>query len=334
TTTYIYNVSLAEKASTDRLRKYPTWISDRNLDNETSDLMVDALISAVTSRYDIVARYYKIKRKLLGVPELFDYDRYAPLEEVETHYQWDEAKQVVLNAFGAFHPKMAEVAAEFFDKRWIHAPVLPNKRGGAFASSCVPSVHPWVFVNFMGLGKDVMTLAHELGHGVHMYLSRPKGVLEANTPLTTAEMASVFGEMLVFNDMMKRETDPKVRQSMLASKIEDTFATVFRQVTMNRFEDAIHTARRSGGELTTDRYSELWLKTQRAMFGDSVTLRDDYGLWWSYVTHFIAVPGYVYAYAFGELLVLALFNQYRKQGDSFAPKYIDVLSSGGSDKPE
>jgi oligoendopeptidase F len=179
-----------------------------------------------------------------------------------------------------------------------------------------------------------MTLAHELGHGVHMYLSRPKGVFEAYTPLTTAEMASVFGEMLVFTDLMNRETDRSVQLAMLASKIEDTFATVFRQTSMNRFEDAIHTARRSEGELTSERFSALWLQTQRAMFGKSVTLTDDYGIWWSYIPHFLNTPGYVYAYAFGELLVLALFNLYKQEGESFAAKYLDVLSAGGSDTPE
>src|SRR5258708_3933860 len=274
--------------------------------------MVEVLITAGTSRYDIVSRYYKIKRRLRGVDELFDYDRYAPLEKVETHYQWDEARQIVESAFSAFHPQMAEIAGEFFDKKWMHAPVVPNKRGGAFASPCVPSVHPWVFVNYMGLGKDVATLAHELGHGIHMYLSRPKGELEAGTPLTTAEMASVFGEMLVFNDLMSRESDPKVKLSMLARKVEDTFATVFRQVSMNRFEEAIHTARRGEGELSTERIGELWLDSQRAMFGDSLTLRDEYRLWWSYIPHFINTPGYVYAYSFGELLVMALFKLYQR----------------------
>jgi len=334
TTTYVFNVMLAEKASTDRLRKYPTWISARNLDNEASDEMVEALVSAVTSRYDIVARYYRTKRKLLGYDELFDYDRYAPLAQAQTYYSWNEAREIVLNAYGAFHPRLAAVAGEFFDKNWIHAPVMPGKRAGAYAHPCVPSAHPFVFVNFTGVDRDVMTLAHELGHGAHMYLSRPKGVLEAYTPLTTAEMASVFGEMLVFTDLMNRESDRSVQMSMLARKIEDTFATVFRQISMNRFENAIHNARRKEGELTSDRMSELWMDTQRAMFEDSVTLRDDYRIWWSYIPHFVNTPGYVYAYAFGELLVLALFNLYRKEGASFAPKYLEVLSAGGSDRPE
>ncbi len=332
--TYVFNVMIADHASDDRLRKFPTWISARNLDNEISDDMVNALVNAVTSRYDLVQRYYRIKRQLLGYDELYDYDRYATLAQAETHYRWNEAREIVLTAYRAFHPQMAGVAQTFFDKQWIHAPALPGKRGGAFASPSVPSVHPYVLVNYTGVSRDVTTLAHELGHGVHMYLSRPKGVFEAYTPLTTAEMASVFGEMLVFTDLMNREPDRSARIAMLASKIEDTFATVFRQISMNRFEDAIHNARRSEGELSQERFSELWMQTQRAMFGDSLKLRDEYSIWWSYIPHFINTPGYVYAYAFGELLVLALFNLYRHEGPSFAPKYLEVLSAGGSDKPE
>ncbi len=332
--TYVFNTLLADKASDDRLRNYPTWITSRNLANETNDEAVQALVDAVTSRYDIVSRYYTIKRRLLGVEELFDYDRYAALPGADKQHTWESARSIVLNAFGAFSPHMADVAREFFDKNWIHAPVSANKRGGAFASPTVPSAHPFVFVNYTGAVRDVMTLAHELGHGIHMYLSRPHGVFGAYTPLTTAEMASVFGEMLVFNDLMSRESDPAVRLSMLAGKLEDTFATVFRQISMNRFEHAMHTARRQEGELSTDRFIELWLESQRAMFGESVTLRDDYGIWWSYVPHFISTPGYVYAYAFGELLVLALFSKYKQEGESFVPRYLDVLAAGGSDKPE
>lgn len=332
--TYIFNVTLADKASNDRLRKYPTWISSRNQANQTTDEAVEALVKAVTSRYDIVARYYHLKRQLLDYDTLYDYDRYAPVTTTESQRHWLEAKDIVLTAFNAFHPQMSRIAAEFFDQRWIHAPITPGKRGGAFASPTVPSHHPYVFVNYAGTNKDVMTLAHELGHGVHMYLSRPKGVFEAYTPLTTAETASVFAEMLVFNDLMSRESDPRVRLTMLASKIEDTFATVFRQVSMNRFEDVIHTTRRTKGELTPEQFSDAWMETQRVMFGDSVSLRDEYGIWWSYVQHFIIVPGYVYAYAFGELLVMALVAEYQRQGAAFAPVYLDILSAGGSERPE
>lgn len=333
TNTYIFNTILADKASDDRLRKYPSWISARNLSNQVADRTVDALIGAVTSRYDIVARYYRLKRRLLGLDELFEYDRYAPLPAADRRYSWDESRRIVLDAYGQFHPRMAEVASWFFDRRWIDAPPRPGKLGGAFSHGTVPSVHPYILLNFEGRPRDVMTLAHELGHGVHQKLAGVQGALQAHTPLTTAETASVFGEMLVFQALMAQETDPQVRLGMLTSKIEDSFATAFRQISMNRFEDAIHTARRTEGELATERISELWLETQRAMFGDSVTLSEDYGLWWSYIPHFIGTPGYVYAYAFGELLVLALYARYRQAGGDFAEQYLAMLARGGSDWP-
>jgi oligoendopeptidase F len=280
-----------------------------------------------------VARYYTLKRRLLGLDELFDYDRYAPLAAADRFYPWSEAQTIVLDGYRRFHPRMAETANLFFDRRWIDAAIRPGKRGGAFSAGTVPSVHPYVLLNYEARPRDVMTLAHELGHGVHQYLSRPQGVLQHGTPLTTAETASVFGEMLIFQELLLQETRPETRLAMLTSKLEDSFATVFRQIAMNRFEDVIHTARRSEGELTTDRYSELWLNTQRAMFRESVTLRDDYGPWWSYIPHFIHTPGYVYAYAFGELLVLALYARYNQVGSSFADAYLDMLSAGGSDWP-
>lgn len=334
---YIFNVLVADKAADDRRRQYATWISSRNLDNKAPDAVVEALVNTVTGSYDLVSRHYDLKRALLGYETLFDYDRYAPLpvKTSETFYTWAEAQRIVVNAFRAFSPRMAEIAERFFNEHWIHAPVLPNKRGGAFASPTVPSAHPFVFVNFLGRADDVMTLAHELGHGIHMYLSAEKhGLLGLYTPLTTAEMASVFAEMLVFSDLMSRETDPAVRLAMIVKKVEETFATVYRQVSMNRFEDGLHTARRQEGELAPDRISALWLDTQRRMFADSVTLRDDYGIWWSYVSHFVQVPGYVYAYAFGELLVLALYQLYRERGAAFVPQYIDVLAAGDSDYPD
>lgn len=335
--TYIFNVLVADKASDDKRRGYPTWISARNLANKAPDPVVDALISAVTGSYDLVARHYALKRVLLGYDELYDYDRYAPLpiKDAGREYHWTEARDIVLNAYTAFSPRMGEIAARFFNEHWIHAALLPNKRGGAYASPTVPSAHPFVFVNYTGSARDIMTLAHELGHGLHMYLSaEAQGITGLYTPLTTAEMASVFGEMLVFTDLMNKEPDAEQRLSMLAHRIEDSFATVFRQVSMNRFEDGLHTARRAEGELSTERISQIWMETQKAMFGGSVTLRDDYGIWWSYVGHFVQVPGYVYAYAFGELLVMALFNLYRKRGADFVPQYIDVLAAGDSDYPD
>jgi oligoendopeptidase F len=335
--TYIFNVLVADKASDDARRGYPSWISARNLSNKASDEVVNALVQAVTSSYDIVARHYKLKRVLLGLDELYDYDRYAPLDVGgdERDYHWTEARDIVQNAYTAFSPEMSAISARFFNENWIHAPALPNKRGGAFSSGSVPSAHPFVFLNYLGKARDVMTLAHELGHGVHQYLAgQAQGIMGMYAPLTTAEMASVFGEMLVFTDLMNRETDPAARLKLLTGRVEDSFATVFRQIAMNRFEDALHNARRTEGELTTERINELWMETQRAMFGDSLTLRDDYGFWWSYIPHFISTPGYVYAYAFGELLVLALFSLYQQRGAAFVPQYLEVLAAGDSDYPE
>ncbi|NNE45306.1 MAG: M3 family oligoendopeptidase [Rhodothermales bacterium] len=333
TLTFISNTLLADKNIKDRVRGYPHWLASRNLDNEVPDDTVEALVEAVTSRYDLVERFYGLKRKLLGLDEMFDYDRYAPVGESDRRYKWTEAREVVLDAYSGFHPQVGEIATRFFDESWIDAPVSEGKRGGAFSHGAVPSAHPYIMMNFTGRIRDVQTLAHELGHGVHQYLSRGQGVLQADTPLTTAETASVFGEMIVFQRLMESESDPRNRLAMLVGKIDDTVATVFRQVAMNRYEHAVHTERRSAGELTTDRFCELWLQTQKEMFRGSVTLGDHYRYWWSYIPHFLHTPGYVYAYAFGELLVLALYKEFLKHGDTFPDKYVDLLRAGGSDWP-
>jgi oligoendopeptidase F len=333
--THIFNTVLLDKSIDDRLRKYPHWLSSRNLSNEADDAMTGALVNAVCTRYDLVKRYYGLKRKLLGYDELFDYDRYAPVQvPADSTTTWDEAKEIVLTAYGDFSPEMEKIALRFFKEGWIHAPVLPGKRSGAFANPVVPSAHPYVFLNFTGSRRDVMTLAHELGHGVHQYLARSQGLFNSDTPLTIAESASVFGEMLVFRSVLKRTASPVERLGLLCSKIEDTFATVFRQVAMNRFEEAVHNARRTRGELDPDFISSAWMETQTAMFGDTVRLLDHYRIWWSYIPHFIHSPGYVYAYAFGELLVMALYEQYLREGPDFVPTYLAFLGSGGKAKPE
>lgn len=335
--TFIFNTIVADKASDDKLRKYPSWVSSRNLSNKAPDEVVNALVTAVTSNYDLVARHYNIKRALLGYEELFDYDRYAPLTlgADDSFYTWEQARQMVTDAYTAFSPRMGSIVEEFFNNNWIHAPAMPGKRGGAYASYGSKSTHPWVFLNYLGRSRDIMTLAHELGHGLHMYLAgQAQPIFYMYTPLTTAEMASVFGEMIVFHDLMKKESNPAARLSILAGKIEDTFATVYRQISMNRFEDRLHTARRTEGELSTARISELWMDTQNAMFQGSVDLREDYGIWWTYVQHFLNTPGYVYAYAFGELLVLALYSLYQQRGESFVPDYEALLAAGDSDYPE
>lgn len=334
TLTFIFNTLLADKHTDDKLRGYDSWISSRNLANEIDDETVDILINAVTNKYSIVHRFYELKRNLLGYDELYDYDRYAPLLKSEKKISWSEAREMVMDSYTDFHPEMGTITSKFFDNNWIDAAMKPGKRGGAYSASTVPSVHPYVFMNFDGKVRDVQTLAHELGHGVHQYLSREQGALQADTPLTTAETASVFGEMLVFQKLMGKLDDPKEKLALLIGKIDDTIATVFRQVSMNRFEDAMHKHRREKGELTTEDFSKLWRETQEAIYGDSVTLTEEYEIWWSYIPHFLHTPGYVYAYAFGELLVLALYQQYTRSQNGFSDKYIEMLRAGGSDWPE
>lgn len=333
TLTFVFNTILADKSTNDKLRNYDSWITSRNLANQTDHESVNALVNAVTDNYPLAQRYYTLKRKLLEVDEMFDYDRYAPITKSTETVKWDEAKNMVLEAYGDFHPEMSSIASEFFEKNWIDAAIKPGKRGGAYSASTVTSVHPYVFMNFDGKLRDVQTLAHELGHGVHQYLSRKQGELQSSTPLTTAETASVFGEMLVFNKLMNRLDDPAEKLALLVSKIDDTIATVFRQISMNRFEDKIHTARREQGELSKEQFSEFWFETQKSLYGDSVTLTDEYRLWWCYIPHFLHTPGYVYAYAFGELLVLALYDSYKSQKNGFADNYLSLLEAGGSDWP-
>ncbi len=335
TLTHIFNTTLLDKAIHDRLRDYPHWLSSRNLGNEADDEIVRSLVDAVAGRYDVVKRYYELKKKLLGYGELYDYDRYAPLfEEQGPEFGWDRSREIVLSAFGSFSPDMAGIAGKFFSESWIHAPALPGKRGGAFAHPNVPSSHPYVMLNFTGSHRDVMTLAHELGHGVHQFLARKQGLFDSETPLTMAETASVFGETIVFRDLLDRAPDKKTRLALICSNLEDSFATVFRQVAMHRFEESVHTERRGKGELSPDRISELWMNSQAEMFRGSVTLLGHYEIWWSYIPHFIHTPGYVYAYAFGKLLALALYRQYREQGEAFIPHYLELLASGGKDTPQ
>lgn len=330
---FISNTMLADKASDDRLRKYPHWLASRNLDNEISDESVQVLVQAVTGRYDLVARHYRLKQRLLELDRSWDYDRYAPVGAAPGRYSWDSAQRTVLEAYGAFHPSMESIAARFFDECWIDAPPNPGKSGGAFSHQTVPPVHPYIMMNYTGNIRDVQVLAHELGHGVHQYLSRTQGYLQSRPPLTTSETASVFGEMLVFDHLLRNETEPGVRLSILVSNIDDTMATVFRQIALHCFEERTHNARRDEGELSVERFNELWMETQEEMFQGSIHLGDHYRTWWSYIPHFIHTPGYVYAYAFGKLLVLALYGRYKQGADGFAEEYLRLLEAGGSDWP-
>ncbi len=331
--TYVMNTLVLDHRSDCSLRRFESPMAPRHLANEISPSVVDALMTAVERYHGTVQRYYRLKGRLLGLDPLYDYDRYAPLFADMPACDWPTARSIVQESYEAFSPRAGGIIREFFDKSWIDAELRDGKRGGAFSSSTVPSVHPYILMNFTDKLRDVMTLAHELGHGLHQYLSRSVGYLQCDTPLTTAEMASVFGEMLTFQRLQQRYSEPRIRLGMLCSKIEDSFATVFRQVVLTRFEQALHQARHEQGELTTEQINELWLAANRPMHGDVVRLTDGYGWWWSYIGHFVHVPFYCYAYAFGELLVLALVQKYKQEGSAFVPRYLELLSAGGSDAP-
>ncbi|HEU4973831.1 MAG TPA: M3 family oligoendopeptidase [Baekduia sp.] len=331
---YIFNTLMADKAVDDRLRRYPTWISSRNLSNEASDESVQALVEAVREAYELPRRWYRLKARLLGVDRLADYDRMASVAGEEPSYGWDAARDTVLESFHDFSPVMADGARRFFDERWIDAPVRPAKRGGAFCAYTVPSVHPYVMLNYTHKRRDVLTLAHELGHGLHAYFAIDRGVFEQHTPLTVCETASVFGETLVFRRLLDEADSAESRLSLLAENIEGSIATVFRQVAMNRFEDLAHTARRTEGELSVDKIGDLWAQSQEELLGDAVEVTEGYRCWWSYVPHFIGTPGYVYAYAYGQLLALSVYGRYLEEGEAFVPRYLEMLAAGGSRSPE
>ncbi len=330
---YVFNVRLQDHASDDRIRRYSSPMAARNLSNQIEQSSVDALVEACVNGFPIVARYYRLKQQLLKLDQLLDYDRYAPLSADLPSYNWATAQDIVLESYNEFSTTLGDIARRAFAERWIDAELRPGKRGGAFSMGGTTSTHPYILANYTDTVRDVMTIAHEMGHTVHQFLSYGVGYLQAHTPLTTAETASVFGEMIVFRRLLDAQTSDRAKLGLLASKIEDHFATVFRQIAMHNFEHRAHVARRKEGELSTDRLSELWFEANSEMFGDSVILRDDYRVWWSYIPHFIRTPFYVHAYAFGDLLVLGLVQRYQEQGDAFVPRYVEMLTKGGSVSP-
>lgn len=331
---YVFNTLLADKATDDRLRRYPHWLAARNLANEASDESVAALVEAVRGRYEIARRWYRLKAQLLGLDRIADYDRMAPVTEDVATFTYAQAREIVLDCYTSFSPQLGELAGRFFDERRIDAPVRPAKRGGAFCAAAVPKVFPYVLLNYTSRRRDVLTLAHELGHGVHFALAAQQGVFHQHTPLTLAETASVFGETIVFGRLLEQDDDPASRLALLAENLEDTIATVFRQIAMNRFEHLVHTARREEGELSVERFGELWAESQGELLGDSVEITDGYRTWWSYIPHFIGTPGYVYAYAYGQLLALSVYERYEESGPEMVPGYLEMLASGGSRSPE
>ncbi|MGA2893587.1 MAG: M3 family oligoendopeptidase [Xanthobacteraceae bacterium] len=327
----ITNTLAKDKEISDRWRGFADIADARHLSNRIEREVVDALVAAVRAAYPRLShRYYALKAKWFGKKRLPHWDRNAPLPQVPTRtVGWTEAMDTVLEAYGAFSPKMAEIAERFFAERWIDAPVRPGKAPGAFAHPTTPSAHPYVLLNYQGKPRDVMTLAHELGHGVHQVLAAPNGALMAPTPLTLAETASVFGEMLTFRKLLAATRDSKERKAMLAAKVEDMINTVVRQIAFYTFERAVHTERKNG-ELTAERIGELWLDVQRESLGPAIELKPGYETFWAYIPHFIHSPFYVYAYAFGDCLVNSLYAVYEKADQGFAERYLAMLSAGGT----
>ena len=327
----ITNTLAKDKEIIDAWRRYPRPESYRNRANMVEDAVVDALVTAVTSDFPRLShRYYTMKAKWLGLPKLQHWDRNAPLPgDLDTEITWPEARRRVLDAYGAFSPELAEVGARFFERPWIDAALRPGKSGGAFAHPTVPSAHPYLLLNYHGKARDVMTLAHELGHGVHQVLAAEQGYLMAGTPLTLAETASVFGEMLTFRAMLDAERDPARRRIMLAGKVEDMLNTVVRQIAFYRFESLLH-AERQKGELVAERIGEIWMQVQTESLGPAFEFTPEYRVFWSYVPHFIHTPFYVYAYAFGDCLVNALYAVFQSGHPGFQQKYLDMLRAGGT----
>ena len=333
TLAYVFNTLLQDKATEDRLRGYQYQEQTRHLSNELTPEVVETVVETATEGYGLVARYYRAKRDLLGLDSLAHYDRYAPLALDEKTIPYEGAREMILAAFAGFDSAYQEAAGAFFEGDWIDAQTREGKRGGAFCSYTTPDSHPYIFLNYLGKPGDVRTLAHELGHGVHAYLSRGQGYLQFHGTLPMAEVASTFAEMLVF-EKQSGEADDRTRLALYAHQIEQAIATIFRQAALYRFEQSIHRERRGQGELTVERFGALWQEHIQAMFGDSVTLEPGHSVWWSYIRHFVASPFYVYAYTFGEMLAMALYRRCQEEGAaSFAPRYLAMLEAGGSRSP-
>ncbi len=329
--TLITNTLAKDKEISDRWRGFKDVADSRHLANRVEAPVVDALVASVRAAYPRLShRYYAMKARWLGMEKLSHWDRNAPLpDKPEQVFTWPEAEAIVLKAYGAFAPDMASVAKEFFDKRWIDAPLREGKAQGAFSAATVPSVHPYVLMNYQGKPRDVMTLAHELGHGVHQMLARDQGPLLAPTPLTLAETASVFGEMLTFRALLAETKSPREKKAMIAGKVEDMLNTVVRQIAFYLFERKVHEARRKG-ELTSDDLAAFWMEVQSESLGPAIALKPGYEVFWTYIPHFINSPFYVYAYAFGDCLVNSLYGLYQEAHPGFVTKYFDLLKAGGS----
>ncbi|MBP9762367.1 M3 family oligoendopeptidase [Patescibacteria group bacterium] len=331
---FIYTNIIKNKQTTDKYRKYEYPEQVRHLANETTQAAVEALAQTVEAYQGLFQQYYVWKAKQLGIEKLADYDLYAPLPGVEKTYTFDEAREIVLQSFAAFSPKIAAHAKEFFDNGWIDAEPAPGKQNGAYCQYISADLHPYVFLNFQGKIGDVLTLAHELGHAVHTMLARPKGYLQFTTPLTLAETASVFSEILVFDELHKQLTDPKDRIAFTAAKIEETFSSVFRQINLYRFEQKAHHFVREHGFATPENYQEMWMETTKELFGNALDVSPEYRHRWSYISHFFDREFYVYAYAFGELITCCLYEESKLHPENFSEKYTELLSGGGAKSPK
>jgi oligoendopeptidase F len=331
--TFVYDTLIQDNLTMDRLRRYPDPLAQRHLSNEIDGKAVQTMMAVTEENYGLAHDYFGLKAKLLQLPRLALYDQYAPVGKEVRPFPYNQAQQVILEAFEAFDPRFRQIADEFFAKNWIDAEIRKGKRGGAFCASPSPQLHPYILCNYDDNLRDVMTVAHELGHGLHGCLSRKQNYFNYDTPLTTAETASVFGEMLVFDYLLARQTDPQVQIALLAGKIEDIFATVFRQNVLTRFEELAFAARKEK-RLAPEALGALWLEANSKYYGDAVEMPDGYRWGWSYIPHFIHSRFYCYSYVFGQLLVLALYRMYKDEGKSFVPKYLALLEAGGSDSPD
>ncbi len=325
---------LADHRASLKIRGYKHPMDAMNLSNEIDFESVQNLIQSVQAAYPLAQRYYAIKKKLLGLDTLYDYDRYATIEAEEAKIDFAECRRLVIDGYNAFSPEAGKIVEQFFANRWIDAEIREGKQSGGFCCMTTPDLHPYILVNYTGSLRDVMTVAHELGHGMHQYLARRAGILEADAPLTMAECASVFGEMIIFEKILENEKDPKKRLALLCGKIDDNFATVFRQITMTDFELLAHEAGLKEGELQSGRLSDFWIEANTKFYGNSVVLTDNYRHGWKYIPHFIHSPFYCYAYSFAQLFVLSLYQKYKEDPKGFVPKYFEMLALGGSRKPE
>ncbi|MBI4527504.1 MAG: M3 family oligoendopeptidase [Deltaproteobacteria bacterium] len=333
TLAFIYDTLLQDHLTTDRLRHYPDPMRERHLANEIDPEAVETMMSVTEANYGIAREYFRLKARLLRLPRLALFDQYAPVGKKSTAFSFSRAREVIMEAFGAFTPIFRSIADEFFSRNWIDAEIRKGKRGGAFCASPSPKIHPYILCNYTDSVRDALTVAHELGHGLHGSLSRGQSFLNYDTPLTTAETASVFGEMLVFDYLLDRQTDPEAEMGLVAGMIEDVAATVFRQNVLTRFEQAVF-SRRKEGRLTPQTIGDLWIEANEKYYGDAVDIDNEYRWGWSYIPHFIHSRFYCYSYVFGELLVLSLYRMYREEGKGFVPKYLILLEAGGSVSPE